>query len=656
MNQERTKRKLSGILSADVVGYSRLMEKDEEYTIRCLEENKKLIGELIEEYKGRVVDAPGDNILAEFASVVNAVDCAVKIQDKIQEKNAELPESIRMYFRIGVNLGDIIDEDGRIYGDGVNIAARIEGLAEPGFVCISRTAYEQVKSKLKLGYEYLGEYNLKNITEPVRVYRVLTKTEDAGKVIGEKRFLGRITRRTAMSMIIVLFLASAGSIGWIIYSRQSGKMEPTSLDRMVSLFPNITPIAVLPFENLSEDKDQENFSEGLTGDIITGLSKHPDLLVTPGSQSTEPEKTNQAGEIPGKRYELRGTVQWEGNRVRINARLIETTQGHNIIIWTESYDRVINNNTFAIQSEIKWRIFREIRIRLIDMNQTPDFLPVYRSDIEYTEKFHLLYRYYETMRFDPRRVERLKEALGLANELINIKPDPWVYYMKGSILIALGDYKDDESEDPETVASEAEKLDKGAGLGIRGQIYVAKFERLKDKNDLEKALEYYEQWIEYDPNSCNARFGAGFTFLLKKRYDEAVKQYETGLSINPNPESRNFVSLGIAYSRPSEKGFSNLEKAISSFRKALRPPNQNNFQVHLLLTLLYTFGNQMEQARFQAREMLRIRPFFSIKYYQYRSWPSTDEVSDKAITRLHKELLKKAGLPEERNFFNFLNE
>jgi adenylate cyclase len=198
MNEERAKRKLSGILSADAVGYSRLMQEDEAATIRALEDSKSLMRKLIEQFKGIVVDAPGDNLLAEFSSVVDATECAVKIQQELKTKNAELSDNRKMPFRIGVNLGDVVEEADRIYGDGVNIAARLEGLAEPGGICISRTAYDHVKNKLGVGYEYLGEHSVKNIAEPVRVYRVLMEPEAAGKVIGEKRFLGKISRRAAL--------------------------------------------------------------------------------------------------------------------------------------------------------------------------------------------------------------------------------------------------------------------------------------------------------------------------------------------------------------------------------------------------------------------------------------------------------------------------
>ena len=186
MAQEGFKRKLTTIFSADVVGYSRLMEDNEEATIQTLNIFRDSMSNLIQQHRGRVVDMTGDNLMAEFSSVVDAVKCAVETQKEISERNADLPENRRMLFRIGVNLGDIVEEDDRIYGDGVNIAARLEGLAEGGGICISGTAYDQLKIKLELGYEYLGEHSVKNIAAPVRVYKVLMEPEAVGKVIGEK--------------------------------------------------------------------------------------------------------------------------------------------------------------------------------------------------------------------------------------------------------------------------------------------------------------------------------------------------------------------------------------------------------------------------------------------------------------------------------------
>jgi adenylate cyclase len=232
MTTEYFKRKLAAILSADVKGYSRLMGEDEDATVRTLTAYREVLVTLIKKLRGRVVDSPGDNLLAEFASVVDAVRCAAGIQEELKARNDELPKDRRMEFRIGVNLGDVIVEGERIYGDGVNIAARVEGLAEGGGICISGTAYDQVENKLPLEYKYLGEHPVKNIAKPVRVYRVRTDAEAA-------------------------------------VPKVSGKLE----------LPDKPSIAVLPFVNMSGDPEQEYFSDGITEEIITALSKVPRLFV-----------------------------------------------------------------------------------------------------------------------------------------------------------------------------------------------------------------------------------------------------------------------------------------------------------------------------------------------------------------------------------------
>src|SRR5210317_655056 len=365
MTDERANRKMSAILSADVKGYSRLMSADEEGTVKALNDCREIIARCVQDHKGRVVDSPGDNVLAEFVSTVEAMKCAAKIQEDLKVRNADLPESSRMEFRIGINLGDVIQEEGRIYGDGVNIAARLEGLAEPGGICISKTAFDHIESKLPYGYEFLGDQSVKNIAKPVQAYRVLLEPEAAGKVIGEKRFLGRFSRKTAMAVIIVLLIVAGGLIGWNIYLQQSKKVKPASMDKMAYPLPDKPSIAVLPFENFSGDPKQEYFSDGFTEHIITSLSKVPYIFVIARNSTFaykgKAVKINQIAEELGVRYVLEGSIQRSNDSLRITVQLIDAISGHHL--WAENYDRKLKD-IFALQDEISMKIMAELQVNI----------------------------------------------------------------------------------------------------------------------------------------------------------------------------------------------------------------------------------------------------------------------------------------------------
>src|SRR3989454_1357297 len=319
----RIERKLAAILSADVKGYSRLMGEDEVATIRTLTAYQEAMTTFIQQHRGRVVDASGDNLLAEFASVVDAVQCAVEIQRELKTKNADLPAPHRMEFRIGINVGDVIVEGERIYGDGVNIAARLEGLAEAGGICISGIVYDQVETKLALGYEFLGEQTVKNIAKPVRVYRVREAAANAPA---------------------------------------QASREETALRLPL---PDKPSILVLPFVNMSNDPDQEYFSDGITEDITTDLSKISSLFViSRNSAFTYKGKATKVRDISremGVRYVLEGSVRKAGERVRISAQLIDATTDHHL--WAERYDRPLTD-IFAVQDEIVQQLVSTLRVEV----------------------------------------------------------------------------------------------------------------------------------------------------------------------------------------------------------------------------------------------------------------------------------------------------
>ncbi|MEE9151849.1 MAG: adenylate/guanylate cyclase domain-containing protein, partial [Thermoplasmata archaeon] len=339
MTEEGFKRKLTAILSADVEGYSRLMGEDEDATIRTLTTYRELMSTLIQKHRGRVVDSPGDNLLAEFGSVADAVRCAVEVQEELRVRNAELPENRRMEFRIGINLGDVVQEGERIYGDGVNITARVEGLAEGGGICISGTVYDSIKNKLSLSYESLGEHTVKNITEPVRVYRMRVGPEVREEKAGPRRW-----QKAALAAVVVLVVAAGAWAIWNFYFRPP-PIEPASVEKMAYPLPDKPSIAVLPFVNMSGDPEQEYIADGISESIITALCKIPEMFVIARTSTStykgKSVKTQQVSEELGVRYVLEGSVQKAGDRIRVTAQLIDAISSHHL--WADRYDRDIED-------------------------------------------------------------------------------------------------------------------------------------------------------------------------------------------------------------------------------------------------------------------------------------------------------------------------
>jgi len=364
MTEESFKRKLTAILSADVQGYSRLMGEDEDSTIRTLTTYRELMSTLIQKHRGRVVDSPGDNLLAEFGSVVDAVRCAVEIQEELRVRNDELSEDRRMEFRIGINLGDVVEEEERIYGDGINIAARVEGLAEGGGICISGAVYDSIKNKLSLSYESLGEHAVKNIKEPVRVYRMRIGPEAPTPVVREKKTRPRRWQRAALVAVAVLVVAAGAFVTWNWYFRPS--VEPASVEKMAFPLPDKPSIAVLPFANMSDDPKQEYFADGMTEDLITDLSQISGLFVIARNSTFvykgKPAKIRQVAEELGVRYVLEGSVRRAGEQVRINTQLIDATTGHHL--WAKRYDGELGN-IFALQDKITQKIVSALAVKLI---------------------------------------------------------------------------------------------------------------------------------------------------------------------------------------------------------------------------------------------------------------------------------------------------
>jgi adenylate cyclase len=621
MAEERAKRKLSGIFSADAVGYSRLMQADEAFTIRALENSKKLMRALIDQFKGRVVDAPGDNLLAEFSSVVDATECAVKIQQELETKNAELPDDRKMQFRIGVNLGDVVEEADRIYGDGVNIAARLEGLAQPGGICISRTVYDHVKNKLELGYEYLGEQRVKNIAEPVRVYRVLMDSEAVGKVIGEKRFIGRISRRAAVAAIIILTIVAGGVIGWNIYLQQSKKVEPASVEKMAFPLPDKPSIAVLAFDNLSGDLEQEYFGDGVADEIITALSKSNDLFVIAKNSSftykDKPVKVQQVSKELGVRYVLEGSFKRSGDRLRITAQLIDAVNGQHL--WAERYDRKLTD-IFEIQDDITKRVIASLKVKLT-IGESARVYAKGTNNLDAYLKVMQAWNYHMRFTKEDNYISR-----GLAEEGIAMDPQ----YASAYVLLAatymldtfLGDIKNRKQNLGKAIelAKKAVALEYIGGYAMLGYLYS-----LTGQDD--KAIAECKKAVELDPNASLARAWYGAVLYKVGQYEAAVQELEQSMRRDPMAGTWVLRFLGRAYSFAGRH-----DEAITTLKKAIQKA-PNDYLSRLIIIQAYIFAGRQEEAEAEAAEVLRINPKFSLENYAKRMTGKDKERSLEAFRR-----------------------
>ncbi len=626
MTTQEVKRKLTAILSADVKGYSRLMGEDEKGTVHTLNAYKEVMTGLIQHHRGRVVDAPGDNLLAEFASVVDAVECAVEIQKELKTKNAELAENRRMEFRIGVNLGDVIEEGDRIYGDGVNIAARLESLSDAGGICISGTAFDQVKNKLSVGYQYLGKQTVKNIPDPVRAYKVLMGPEAAGKVIGEEEPKETRWGWKAVAAVVALALV-AGGLVWNFYLR-APRIEPASKEKMAFPLPDKPSIAVLPFVNMSEDPKQEFFADGMTEEIITALSKGPNLFVI-ASNSTftykgKAVKVKQVSEELGVRYVLEGSIQRSGDRIRINAQLIDALTGHHL--WAERYDRDVKD-IFAIQDEITMKIITALQVKLTSGEMIHVLAKGAKNMDAFTKYLQAVDLWTRlTKETNAQAKKLLEEAIALDPEY----PGPYIGLAKTygmDVFLGTTESPDQSLARAFEFAQKAISLDNtnGAAYSVLSWLYAT-------KKQYEKAIAESERAISLNPNSAESYMRLGLILAYAGRAEEGIPYIQNALRLNPFPSPNYFSNLAMIY---CESG--HYEKAIEAAKRALQS-EPNSPIPNVTLAISYIRLGWEEEARAAAAEVRRINPKWSLNGYA-KNAPFTQAQVERNI-----EDLRKAGL------------
>ena len=580
MAAPRVDRKLAAIMALDVVGYSRLIGADEAGTlVRVKAHRVELVEPLIAEHRGRVVKLTGDGALVEFGSAVDAVECAVAIQAGIAGREVAEPEERRIRYRIGINIGDIVLEDGDIFGDGVNVAARLEGLAEPGGICIARNVRNQVKGKLDLDFELMGDHRVKNIAEPITVYRVrpgpggATKRRSFG-FIGAARALAGGNRGRGPS---VACRRCRGA--W--YALWQPASEPTAPPAPVTEIagdaaqakpelplPDKPSIAVLPFDNLSGEERYGRLADGITEDIIADLSRFRQLFVIARNSTFfykgKPTDVRQIARELGVRYVLEGSLQAENDRVRITAQLIDATTGNHV--WSDQYERPIDD-TFVIQDEVTEliagqlgglegaidRAGREVARRKPSENlRAYDY---YLLGIATKELF---------------TKDNKEKAQDLFQKALELDPNyalayvglGWTY--EHEVFFGWGKSRQRSLDNMRAMAEKAIALDPYISEArlVLGMYY-------QYLNDFERSVAEFDKALELNPNDADGHAMANEALLRAGQPERALQLIERGMRLNPHHPEWYYSSVALAY-------FYNrrFEDAVAATKKVVDPAPQ----------------------------------------------------------------------------------
>jgi adenylate cyclase len=627
-------RRLAAILAADVVGYSRLMGVDEEGTHeRFTAHLRELVDPKIRDHHGRIVKTTGDGVLAEFASVVDAVRCAGEIQRAMANRDLDLAEERRLRFRIGVNLGDVIAEGGDIYGDGVNIAARMEGLAAPGGICISGTVRDHIGDRLPYAFEDMGEQSVKNIARPVRVYALrpeaVTDLPAAGAPIAAPR-----RRRTAVAALAASALAALviACIAWWFWPATRSSPTATAAATSISK-PLVAPrlsIVVLPFTNLSNDREQQYFADGITEDLTADLSRISDMLVISRNSAftykDKPVNAKQIGRELGVRYVLEGSVQRSGKQVRVTAQLINAeTDAH---LWAERLDRD-TGDLFALQNEITGRIATALSAELVTAEATrptdnPDALDYIlqgravlkpHSRESHAEQISLFER---ALALDPHSVEAqsqlatvltsrvlegwtdtaaadIARAEELVSQALSASPrSPLAHFAKGQVLRAQNRYGEAIPEYETVIAFNRNSVGALAALADC-KLYVG---------PIEEVIPLQEQALRLsprDPNISNMYARIGRVHALQSRTDEAIVWFEKARSANPGMPQRH-AALASAYALKGE-----TDRGAAELAEARRLSGDDRYSSIARLKTIAYFGVPKIRALYEATYFAGLR-------------------------------------------------
>jgi adenylate cyclase len=608
------------------------MGEDEAATLQPLKGHRQAIRSLIGNHQGCVVDSPGGSLLAMFDGAVDAVQCAMEIQKEIKVRNEEALGKSRFAVRMGVHVGDLIEDEGKIHGDGVAVATLLESLADTGGICVSGSVYLQVKGRVKAEYESLGEHRVQNIAEPVRAYRVLKKPEKSIHAFGKTWLLSHLeTRLDIIKLIVLAMSVLVGMAGlWNTYFRSVPPPAGVASVKRVALpLPDKPSIAVLPFENMTGDPKQEYFADGFTEQIITSLSKIPALFVISRTSSFsykgKPVKVQQVSEELGVRYVLEGSVQKSSSRIRINVQLIDATSGQHV--WAQSYDRALKD-LFSLQDELILKIASALSVNLTMGEQA-------RVWAEGTKN---LEAYLKLMQGRVYLLKGNREsnavARRMAEEAIALDPK----YAEAYVVLSI-----------------THTNDVFLGTG-------------HPKESIAKALELTQKALALNGSLAEARSKLGLLYLWSGRYDEAIAEAERGVELDPNSGQLNYnLSTTLRFAGKSKEAIPVILKALRQepiapdiyvYQKALvyfqtgdcreaiatceKGPwrEQDNLTSHIIRAAVFGFCGREEEARKEGSEVIRINPKFSVEAFTRNLPYKNPSDRDRVVQGLRKAALQ----------------
>jgi adenylate cyclase len=619
------RRKLAAILHADVVGFSRLMGEDEARTHLALGHLRRAIDPLIAALGGRIVGTAGDSLLADFPSVVDALNCALDMQSAALAINGALPPERRLELRIGVNLGDVIIDGDNIFGDGVNIAARLEALAAPGSVCISHTVYEQVRNKLNLDYHPLGSHRLKNIAEPVRAYSVAAAAT-APRPRGKRRI-------PVLGFALAAAIVIACVVAWALWSAAGQRLlgfAPRPVEVATLAVPEHLAgrpsVAVVPFKNLSVDANHDFFSDGVTEDVITALSRFSNLLVISKSASFPFKDSNASpadiGRTLGARYLLSGSIRRNGDRVRVGVELTEATTAR--LVWSDTYDAE-GDDLFTVQDKIAKRVVGAAAVKLTRFEQD-------RIQAKPTSN---LIAYEDILRgrdaFSHATRESNDEAAELFQHAIDLDPNYAEAYaaLAGSHLEAVvsgwSEFRAEELETAETLAHKALALDPATTRAYR---MLALVQQYRKRYDL--ALAQIDRALEINPSDADNFAYRGAILMWSGRPADAVPWLEGALRSDPaNGFAAGRICMAYYLLRRYTEAVEACDRALS------RNPGRNDQMIaHPLLAAVYAQLGRQQDADRQRAIALRLWPFLDARTFAAQF--GTDEARDQMLEGLVK--------------------